>query len=335
MAGESMTKKILIVGCGSIGERHVRCFAKTGRAQVVACEINRTVLEKIRQEYQVPGHADLHEALSSQSFDGIVICTPADSHIALALPALQSSDGLLIEKPLSVSLDKIEELKQEIERTRKYVGVAYVNRFVPAVRAGRDFLRTAVLGEPLQVTVTAGQHFPTYRPAYRDIYYSSHATGGGAIQDALTHMANVVEWLVGPTNKVVCDAAHQALEGVAVEDAVSVTARNNNVLVSYALNQFQAPNENCVQVHCARGSLKIEIPEHRWAEFPRDASAWNYHEARVNHRDDLFVSQANAFLDELDGKSDALCTFDEAVQTLKFNLAALESSRTGRYVAIV
>jgi predicted dehydrogenase len=263
-----------------------------------------------------------------------VVCTPAHTHIDIALAAIRSGSGLLIEKPLSIGLEQVNEFQREMASAGKFVGIAYVNHFVPAVRNVRDFLRQAILGKPFQVSVVAGQHFPTFRPAYRDIYYTRHETGGGAIQDALTHLVNAVEWLIGPTSRVFCEAAHQVLEGVTVEDTVSVTARNNDALVSYSLNQFQAPNEIVIQIHCERGSLKIELHEQRWAVFRAGDSAWDYRSAPINHRDDLFIAQAHAFLDGLEGKSNALCTCDEAIQSLKVNLAALESARTGQTVTI-
>ena len=329
-----MSKKILVIGCGSIGERHLRCFQMTGRAEVVACDTNPNLLQKMQQEYRALTFNNLKEALASQKFDGAVICTPAHTHIAIARTTIQHGSAVLIEKPLSIGLDGIEELKSEGARAKKFVGVAYVHHFIPGIQRAREFLSEGTLGKPLQVSVVAGQHFPTYRPAYREIYYNKHETGGGAIQDALTHLVNAVEWLVGPTNKIFCEAAHQSLEGVAVEDTVCITAKNANVVVSYGMNQFQAPNEATIQIHCEDGSLKIEIHEQRWAIFPRGAEKWDYHPAPVGERDDLFLAQANAFLDSIDGKPNLLCTIDEGIQSLKFNLAALESVRTGKAVLL-
>jgi predicted dehydrogenase len=329
-----MKKKILVIGCGSIGERHLRCLLRTGRAIVTACDTNSALLEKIEKEYQVSTFTDLKKAFVEQKFDGVVICTPAHTHIAIALAALRENAALLIEKPLSISLDRVDELKAEVAKSKKFMGVAYVLHFLPSIFAMRNFLLGGTLGKPLQATVVAGQHFPTFRPAYREIYYNKHETGGGAIQDALTHSVNAVEWMLGPTTKLFCEAAHQSLEGVTVEDTVSVAAKNGDVLVNYSLNQFQAPNESTFQIHCENGSVKMELHEQRWGIFQRGEEKWGLHVAPVNHWDDLFVAQAEAFLDGIDGKPNPLCTLDEAIQTLKFNLAALESSRTGKAVAI-
>ena len=179
-----------------------------------------------------------------------------------------------------------------------------------------------------------GQHFPTFRPAYRQIYYTRHETGGGAIQDMMPHLVNAIEWLVGPSTRVYCEAGHQALEGVTVEDTVSAAARNGEVLTTYTLNQFQAPNEATFLVHCERGTFKVELHEQRWGAYPHGAAGWEYHPAPVKERDDLFVAQANAFLDGMAGGQTDLCTLEEAEQTLKFSLAALESWRGGKAVKI-
>ena len=222
----------------------------------------------------------------------------------------------------------MEELRREMAQRKQFVRVAFVYHFQPGIKAVREVLRKGTLGRPLQAATVVGQHFPTFRPAYRQIYYTRHETGGGAIQDMLPHLVNAIEWLVGPSTRVYCEAGHQALEGVTVEDTVCAAARNGDVLTTYTLNQFQAPNEATFLVHCERGSLKVELHEQRWGVYPHGAAGWEYHPAPVKERDDLFVAQANAFLDGMAGAETDLATLDEAAQTLKFNLGALESWRT-------
>ena len=328
-------KHILVVGCGSIGQRHARCFLKTARAQVAVCDTNSTMLKKARQEYDVASFESLQQAFAAQQFDGVVICTPAHTHIEIAMAALRRASALLIEKPLSVASKGIDELKLEMAKSNAFVRVAYVYHFMTALREARQILQSGAFGKPLQVSVVAGQNFASLRPSYREIYYAHHETGGGAIQDALTHLFNAVEWLIGPSTKIFCEAAHQSLEGVTVEDTVCVTAKNGTAIVSYSLNQFQWPNETAIQIHCERGSVKIEIHNQRWAIFSHASRNWEYHPAPVAQPDDAFVAQANAFLDGLEGKPNLLCTLDEAIQTLKCNVAALQSTRTGIAVPIV
>jgi hypothetical protein len=145
---------------------------------------------------------------------------------------------------------------------------------------------------------------------------------------------NATEWLVGPCTRLYCDATHQALEGVTVEDTVNVSARHGEVLVSFSMNQFQAPNETTLLIGCERGSIKIELHERRWGFLRHGDSTWTWNVTPPLERDDLFIAQAHAFLDGMEGRPTPLATFEEAVQTLKFNQAALRSAASGAAIVI-
>ena len=107
-------KKVLVVGTGSIGERHTRCILATNRADVSICEINDNLRKKIADDYNIKNsYADLTLALEA-GHDAIVIATPAHLHIPMAQQAAESGLHLLIEKPLSISLDGIDRLDRTI-----------------------------------------------------------------------------------------------------------------------------------------------------------------------------------------------------------------------------
>ncbi len=324
----------LIIGCGSIGERHLRCFQKTGRCSVAACDTNPTLLATIKERYGVEVFASLDAALAEARFDSVVICTPAHLHLPIAIKLLNLRLHVFIEKPLAIDTALVPQVREAIAQAQRFVAVAYVYHLMPWVANAREFLKQGELGKVLHVSSMSGQHFPTFRPTYRDIYYTRHELGGGAIQDALTHLVNAVEWLIGPCTRVYCDAAHQALEGVTVEDTVNVTARHGQMLVSFAMTQFQTPNENTLLIHCENGSVKIETNHQRWGVMRRGDADWTWHQTPPQERDDMFIAQANAFLDGVEGRDTPLCTFEEAVQTLKFNQAALRSAATGAAIEI-
>lgn len=328
----SSRPSVLVIGCGSIGERHVRTFLSTGRVSIVACDNRDAIRQQMAERYAVDTVADWTTTLSRAEVTAVVVATPAPSHIPISVRCLEAGKHTLIEKPLSLDLTGTAELLAARDRARRFTAVAYVLHFVPALQAARAFLQTGKFGPLRHIAINTGQHFPLFRPAYREIYYRDRAQGGGAIQDALTHMANVVEWVAGPTTRVFCDAAHQVLEGVTVEDTVNVTARNGDVLVSYALNQFQAANETRWDFHAEQGSVRVDVSGQRWGELARGASDWTWHAAPVPERDFLYASQAHAFLDGCEGKANALCTLEEGIQTLRFNLAALQSWQENRPV---
>jgi predicted dehydrogenase len=271
--------------------------------------------------------ADLDAALAERH-NAAVVAVPANHHIDVASRTLQAGLHLLIEKPLSVSLEGVDEIVRVASERRRVVAVGYVHRANPSLSAMRNAVLSGTFGRPLQLVAVTGQHFPTYRPGYRSTYYVDRATGGGAIQDALTHVLNAGEWLVGPIDRLIADAEHKLLEGVDVEDAVHVLARHGNVLASYSLNQFQAPNEFTITIVCEQGTARFESHKLRWRYMLLPDEEWHDEPAAQLERDALFVTQANSFLDAIDGQGSVLCTLEEGVQTLRVNLAALKSVET-------
>jgi predicted dehydrogenase len=322
--------RVLIVGAGSIGERHLRCFQKTGRCEVSVVEINATLRQTISERYNVRGHTDLDEGLAEPPTVAVV-ASPAHTHVPIATKLANRGIHLLIEKPLSTSLDGIDRLRTTIRERNIIAAVAYVYRCHPSLAAMRRAIADGRFGRPVELVAVCGQHFPTYRPAYRSIYYTDHATGGGAIQDALTHVVNAGEWLVGPIARLVADAAHQVLDGVAVEDTVHLLARHGDVLASYSLNQHQAPNETTIAVVCERGTARWESHAHRWRWLTTPGESWHDEPLPPLERDTLFISQANAFLDAVEGHGPLPCSFDDGLRTLQVNLAALASVQAGAW----
>jgi len=327
-------QSVLIVGVGSIGERHVRCFQATGRVRLAVCETNDDLRRRVAEQYGVRrSYASLDEALGDRH-NAAVIATPAQLHVPMAIRLAQAGLHLLVEKPVSTSLDRIDELQEELRRRGRKAVVAYVLRFHPALHAMKRAIDAGRFGEPVQLVSIAGQHFPTYRPAYREIYYADHATGGGAIQDAMTHMLNAGQWLVGPVDSLVADAAHQVLEGVAVEDTVGLLARHGRVLASYSLNQHQAPNEWALTVVCRQGTARFELDAHRWRWMTEPDGPWHEETFGPLQRDTMFVAQAGAFLDCVQDNAPPRCTLDEGIATLRANLATLASVRERRWQVV-
>ncbi len=325
--------QVLIMGVGSIGERHLRCFQTTGRAAVAFVEINDALRQTIAERYGCHGYADLDAALADRP-DAAVIATPAPLHVPLATRLAEAGIHILIEKPLSTSREGIDRLSQMVHRQQLVAAVAYVYRVHPALAAMRQALTEGRFGKPVELIAVGGQHFPTYRPAYQRIYYTDRAQGGGAIQDALTHVFNAGEWLLGPIDRLVVDAAHQVLPGVEVEDTVHVLARHGAVLACYVLNQHQAPNESSITVVCERGTARCEFHERHWRWMARPEEPWHEEPIGALERDTLFIAQANRFLDAVEGRAAPPCSLEDGVQTLRVNLAALASLEQGRWQSL-
>ncbi|MGI8982808.1 MAG: Gfo/Idh/MocA family protein [Pirellulaceae bacterium] len=333
MAGTNPQHRVLVIGAGSIGERHIRCFLATDRCKVSFVEINETLRQAVETRYSACGFATLEEG-ASESPEIAVVATPAHLHVEMATRLAEAGIHLLIEKPLSTGEAGIERLLALVRAQDLVAGVAYVYRSHPALADMRRMILKGSFGPPVQIVVVAGQHFPTYRPAYQQIYYRDRATGGGAIQDALTHLINAGEWLVGPVTRLVADAAHQVLSGVEVEDTVHILTRHGTVLGSYSLNQHQAPNETTITVICERGTLRFDAQKHQWCWMLRPGDSWEEGSSWHMERDELFTRQATDCLLAVLRLKPPTCSLADGLQTLRVNLAALRSVETGTWQTI-
>jgi len=328
--------RMLIVGVGSIGERHLRTFSATGRADLSICEANEQLRNTVAQRYGIPQtYGRLDDAIKADQFDVALIATPSHLHIPMATQLAAAEKNIFIEKPLSLNLDGIDEMMKLIEEKKVISAVAYTYRSHPALRSMKEAIDSGRFGKPVQVVSTWGQHFPKYRPAYREIYYTSRTTGGGAIQDVLTHAVNAGEFLAGPVDRIMADCDHQVLEGVTVEDTVHVVTRQGNVMGCYSLNQHQAPNENTITVICERGTARFNLIQACWHSMVEPETEWKKEFQFSLERDDIFVNQADIFLDVLEGKAKPACTVAEGLQTLRVNLTILNAADNPNWVPLI
>lgn len=326
--------RILIVGVGSIGERHTRCFQRTGRCEIAICEPIAERRREVAERYGARSFESLDAALGAEEFDAAVIASPAPWHIPMARQLAGRGLHLLIEKPLSLSLEGIDELRATVAERGLRVSVGFNFRSLPSLMDMREAIASGRFGRPMQITVMVGQNFPFYRPAYREIYYARHDQGGGAIQDMLPHQMNAAEWLVGATTRVVADAGHCVLEGVEVEDTVNLLTRHGEVMGCVSLNQYQPPNEFTIKVACERGAARWNRIGHLWESCVEPGDDWKLERADELDRDDYYRLQAERFLDYLHGKGPAPCSLEDGVRTLKTILAVQESVRTGGWVDV-
>jgi predicted dehydrogenase len=329
-----VSHEVLIIGGGSIGERHLRCFLHTGRVQASLCDVSAEIRQRLEHTYDVAAVFDSFESIALAAYDTVVICTPANLHIPMATAAVEAGCNVLCEKPLSTTFDGIEALGEAIARTRVVFSVAYVFRAMPPMLEIKRRIDAGEIGQVQSVVCMSGQHFPTYRPAYREIYYRSRATGGGALQDAVTHGMNFIQWCLGPARSVYCEADHLVLSGVDIEDTASLILRFRDApaIGTITLNQFQTNNSTVCEFAGTEGTLRVEFPPWRVGVCKKEQWTWSPQPAF--ERDDFFVLQAEAFLDAVEGKAAPACTLSEATDTLKTILAALRSADEGRCVEI-
>jgi predicted dehydrogenase len=324
----AITHRVLVIGGGGIGERHVRCFLATGRCTVAVAELNPARLAELTSRYRIPGDTDAIAMLDSGVYDCAVIATPAPLHLAQASAAAIRGCHVLIEKPLSLSLQGCAACADLAATNQRVLAVGYVYRANPVLRQFREFvIQSNGLEQIRQLTINAGQPFDLYRPDYARTYYAKPEMGGGAIQDAVTHLLDLIAWFLGPPSLVSAQSAHLVLSGVNVEDTVHLFSRHQHALACLSLNQFQAANELTVTLNTPDSLFRVEPHLQRFGRYTRQNGEWEWHQQPMVDRDTPFIDQAHGFLDAVEGRGEPLCTFSAGLSALRFQLATLASHK--------
>jgi predicted dehydrogenase len=326
----------LIIGVGSVGERHLRNALRLDDVRCSIAEVNPSTRQKIASAYRVEAaYGDYHDA-DLASFDGVVICVPADLHVPIATEVVKAGTHVLVEKPLAMSLQGVDELKRLRDEQEVVVLVGFTYRTDPLIQEIKSFVESSELGTVRVVNFYVGQYWPRMRKDYPPRYALKRETGGGAIPDHLVHTINWLEWVFGPPEEISANQWRLALDDLVTEDTGFMTMRfPGGQVAQLGICLFQRDTNQRLQMIADGGTLQLLAGSDALEIYVDGTSQWAQGRARAVDRDDLFRDQAQHFVDCIQGKAQPHCSIEEAEQTLRTVLAALESSDgDGRFVRV-
>jgi UDP-2-acetamido-3-amino-2,3-dideoxy-glucuronate N-acetyltransferase len=140
-------RAIAVVGCGYWGKNLVRNFHELGRLRVI-CDVDRTRLEQLQQEYEGVSLCESYEELfRRQDIEGIVIAAPAAQHYTLAKRALEMGKDVFVEKPLALHVEHAEELTRLARNAGRVLMVGHLLQYHPAIQKLKSLIREGTLGK--------------------------------------------------------------------------------------------------------------------------------------------------------------------------------------------
>jgi predicted dehydrogenase len=206
--------RVLVVGCGSIGRRHAANAARL--AEVAIYDISAQAAQDCAAASGARAFARLEEALAWGPA-AVVVATPHRSHLAVARQAIAAGAHVLIEKPLSDTLEGVADFLAAVDAAGRRAYVVCNMRFHPGPAALKRHIGT--VGKPLFARAHVGNYLPAMRPDrdYRTLYAARRAEGGGVVLDAI-HEIDTLGWLLGEVESVSCQSARLGALDIDVED---------------------------------------------------------------------------------------------------------------------
>lgn len=191
--------KVLIVGCGSVGHRHAR-NANTLGTDIVLCDLQETQMKKAMEEIgKVPFYSDYLEAIKNENIDAAVIAVPTSLHIKIAKELALHNIHILIEKPLSDSLEGVKELFSIVEKKRITAMMGHSYRFHEGYLALKNLIEEKAVGKIYHVYCYTGWYLPDWHihENYRDEYDAHKSLGGGVVLTSFSHSFDTFRWFFG------------------------------------------------------------------------------------------------------------------------------------------
>jgi len=330
--------KFLIAGLGSIGRRHFRNLLTLGEQDILLYRTHHATLPDADLA-GFPIETDLPAALAHKP-DAVIVSNPTALHLQVAISAAEAGCHLLIEKPLSHSLDRVAELEHVVHRNHVKVLVGFQFRFHPGLRQVKKLLSEGAIGEPISACAHWGEYLPNWHPweDYTQSYAALPELGGGVVL-TLSHPLDYLHWLLGDVEAVWAFAGRKGLN-IPVEDAAEIGLRfRNGALGSVHLDYDQRPPSHILEIIGTQGTLRWDNADGtaRLAQVIADgkAAGWQaFPPPEGFERNWLFLDELRHFCSVLRDEEKPVCTLEDGIRALHLALDACQSDRLGKMVQL-
>lgn len=160
--------------------------------------------------------SDYNEIVHNPSIDAVFIATPDNTHCDISLKAIRHNKHILLEKPLDITVDKIEKLEKALEGYKKVFMVAYVLRYAPLFAKAKEIVKSGQIGDVYLVNGVDHIDYGSYA-FFRDWHRMREKSYSLLLQKA-SHSLDIINWLVN--SKPVQVAALGGLEAYGAPGAI-------------------------------------------------------------------------------------------------------------------
>ncbi len=328
--------KVLFVGLGSIGQRHLRnfkeisdeydeiyAFRKTD-SNLVIIDGSAQKVDSLEEFYGISCVSSLKKGLDLKP-DIVFITNPSSLHVDIAIHAAKNGCNLFIEKPLSDSLEHIEELESLLKEKKLNATVAYQTRFNPCFTIVKDIIDKRKFGNTKSAYFKWGTFLPNHHPYedFRNSYAARKDLGGGVVL-GLSHEIDMIRSFYGFPNDISILDCNQNQLDLDVEDTVSVEMDYSFFDLSFKLNLFltyaQKNEERFFEIEFEKAFLRCNLIKNEIKITHKDDSKPEIISFSKLSRNELFLDELKEFLSSVRKREKKIKPFTDGLDTLKLCL---------------
>lgn len=335
--------KVLVIGCGSIGRRHItnmralykddieimayRTFAKAGH-----------LTEDFFEKYEVDQYSSFKKALSKKP-DVTFITNPTSLHIPFATKAAEAGSHLFIEKPLSNNMKGIKRLQNIVKHKRLITFIGFNLRFYPVLNKVYEMIQKKEKGDIISIRAEAGSYLPEWHhnENYSSNYSAIKELGGGVILD-YSHEIDYTNWLLGKSDEiqqVFCYGGKYSNLNINTEDTAEILMKSDKSIISIHLDYLQHPATRKCTIVCTKGKINIDLINQTGKVFDNFGGFLEISMDSYFDRNSSYITELNYFFDCIKQKKQATPDIEEGKHILEIALAAKKSMRVRKPIRVV
>ncbi len=350
--------RVKILGAGSIGN-HLAHGARQQGWEVTLCDIDEAALERTRSDIYPSRYGQwdeqirlcLPESTAGESFDIVIIGTPPDSHIPLAMAEIRNSSPrvVLIEKPLCPpDLEPCTGLIELAAENNVRVLVGYNHRLTEHTKIAAAWLAEHSIGEITTLRAMTREHWGGIFGAHpwldgpADSYLGFTSRGGGALGEH-SHAINIWQYFarlagLGEITEVMAMLDEIEADGAAYDRIAQLSVRTDKGLVGTIVQDVVTrPAQKWLRMEGTEGYLEWQVsidPDHDLVRLVRhDGEVLEERVAKT--RPDDFRGEIEHIGELLeDHAMDSVLDISTGIETMQVIVAALTSARESRLVKV-
>jgi UDP-N-acetyl-2-amino-2-deoxyglucuronate dehydrogenase len=335
--------RIAIIGCGRISGRHFASINSHSENMELAavCDTDPGALAAHAEKYGVPGHLHLEDLLKNETTDLVALCTPSGIHSEQAILAARHGVNVMTEKPMATRWQDGQHMVKACDEAGVRLFVVKQNRHNPTLQLLKRAVGEGRFGKIHMVHINV---FWTRPQSYYDQaqWRGTWEFDGGAFMNQASHYIDLLDWLIGPVDKV--QAMMSTTRDIEVEDTGVLNVRwRNGALGSVSVTMLTYPNnlEGSITILGEKGSARVggvaaNDIQHWQFDAPRD---YDEHIRVTNYETTTLYGIGHPLyyrnvIDVLRGLAEPGTDGREGLKSLEFLIAAYLSARDGKTISL-
>lgn len=324
--------KILIVGYGSIGKRHLKNLQKVTAHQIIILT-KRKDLNALKNK-KIKIFDSLNDCIIEKP-DIAFITNETAYHIPIAIKLAKSGIHIFFEKPLSNSIKNVKKLETIVKKKKLITQMGCNLRFNESIKKIKLLIQEKTIGKIFSVKVECGTYLPDWHPYedYKKGYAARDDLGGGVVLTCI-HEIDYLYWFFGNVKEVFALAGKYSNLKIKADDLATIILKfKNNIIGEVHLDYFQRPDIRSCKIIGEKGTIY-------WNSIDNEVKLYNVNEkkwikkygTKKYDKNQEYVDEIIHFLDCVNKHKKSSNDLKQGIETLQIALSIIKSSKQKKMV---